>query len=73
MRPTNPWALILAVSNQVLSVKHVPEWFPGAGFQKKARIWRKFGEEAYTAPFEAVKQALVSSFSRPAHYLADTF
>ena len=42
-------------------MKHVPEWFPGAGFQKKARLWRKFSEDMKTVPFEVVKQALVSS------------
>jgi hypothetical protein len=49
------------VSHQAVLVKHVPAWFPGAGFQKKARLWRKFAVEMNVAPFAAVKQALVSS------------
>ena len=52
---------MFTTSDQVLSVKHVPEWFPLAGFQKKARLWRKAIAEMNNAPFEAVKQALVSS------------
>jgi len=51
---------LILVSNQVSLVKYVPEWFPGAGFQKKARLWRKLSREMNTAPFEAVKKALVS-------------
>jgi hypothetical protein len=43
------------------SVKYVPEWFPGARFQKRARLLRKVALEMNDAPFEAVKQALVSS------------
>ena len=43
-----------------VTVKYVPEWFPGAGFQKKAKIWRKSVEEMNTKPFEAVKESLVS-------------
>ena len=52
----------MLVSNQVLSMKYVLEWFSGAGFQKKARLWRKAIVEMNTAPFETVKRAVVSSF-----------
>ena len=41
------------------TVKHIPEWFPGAGFQKKAKVWRQGGEEMRIKPFEAVKKAMV--------------
>jgi hypothetical protein len=43
------------------AVKYVPEWFPGASFQTKARHWRQLAVKMNTAPFEAVKQSLVSS------------
>jgi hypothetical protein len=43
-------------------VKHVPEWFPGAGFKRKARIWRKSLTDMNVVPFEAAKLALVSRF-----------
>ena len=45
----------------MFSVKYVPAWFPGAGFQKKARHWRELSVQMNTAPFEAVRQAFVSS------------
>ncbi|KAF8512772.1 cytochrome P450 [Gautieria morchelliformis] len=41
-------------------LKYVPEWFPGAEFQKKARLVRKVASDMNEAPFEAVKQALNS-------------
>jgi hypothetical protein len=49
----------------VASVKYIPAWFPGAGFQRKAREWRKNVVAMNVLPFEAVKRALVSLiFSR---------
>lgn len=45
--------------NKPSTVAYVPEWFPGADFQKKAAAWKKhaldFGEDAYMF----VKKALV--------------
>lgn len=41
-------------------VRYVPEWFPGASFQRKARIWREAILQLPSVPFEAVKAALVS-------------
>jgi hypothetical protein len=42
-------------------VKYVPEWVPEAGFQRKARLWRKPVAEMNALPFQDFKQALVSS------------
>jgi hypothetical protein len=42
-------------------VKYFPEWFPGARFLKRARLLGKVALEMNDAPFEMVKQALVSS------------
>ncbi|THV02863.1 cytochrome P450 [Dendrothele bispora CBS 962.96] len=39
-------------------LKYVPDWFPLAGFKKKAKHWRKYVMEMKNAPFESVKQAL---------------
>jgi hypothetical protein len=39
----------------------MPEWMPGAGFRRKARIWSVPTVEMSVAPFTAVKKALVSS------------
>ena len=51
---------LMFVFDQALLVKYLPEWFPGAGFQKQARLWREHAVKMNAAPFEAVKQALVS-------------
>ena len=56
------YSSLLFISDQALSVKYVPEWIPGAGFQRRARVWRKSAVEMNTLPFEAVNQALVISF-----------
>jgi hypothetical protein len=52
---------ILPLSHQIMLVKHVPEWVPGAGFKTKARLCRKLAVDMVVAPFEAAKQAIVSS------------
>jgi hypothetical protein len=46
------------------TVKYVPSWFPGAGFQKKAAEWKVLAEEMPSKPFRAVKEAVVSVASR---------
>lgn len=38
-----------------LQVKYVPEWFPGAGFQRKAREWRFEVDRVVDAPFAAMR------------------
>lgn len=40
-------------------VRHLPEWAPGAGFLKKARIWREQMEEFVDEPYEFVKESMV--------------
>ena len=40
-------------------LKYVPSWFPGAGFQKKAAIWKKFINEMAEKPFRHVQEQLV--------------
>ncbi|KAI9465876.1 cytochrome P450 [Lactarius psammicola] len=37
------------------SLKHVPEWMPGAGFKKKAKEWRKLSEAMINVPYNMVK------------------
>jgi len=37
-------------------LKYVPEWVPGAGFQKQARIWKGLCDSFRTVPFEDVKR-----------------
>ena len=38
---------------------HVPSWFPGAGFKKKAAHWRKLNENMVQRPFRYVQDKLV--------------
>ena len=40
-------------------LKYVPEWMPGAGFQKKAKAWRKAGQTMTEMPFAAAKNCIV--------------
>ena len=49
-------------------VKHVPEWFPGTGFKKKAREWRKLSEAMINEPYEMVKEKVVRILSFPQLY-----
>ena len=40
-------------------LKYIPEWFPGAGFQRKAKTWKKYARTMVEAPFAAAKQNIV--------------
>ena len=40
-------------------LKYVPEWMPGAGFQTKAREWKKLARRMVEVPYEAAKQRIV--------------
>jgi len=40
-------------------LKYVPEWFPGAGFQKKAKAWKKLARTMIEVPFAAAKKNIV--------------
>ncbi len=42
-----------------LSVKHLPLWFPGAGFLRKAVYWKAKIEYAADAPFNWTKANMV--------------
>lgn len=44
-------------------LKYVPEWMPGAGFQKKAREWARLAMTMVDMPYEACKERIVCSFS----------
>ncbi|EKM54990.1 uncharacterized protein PHACADRAFT_119876 [Phanerochaete carnosa HHB-10118-sp] len=37
-------------------LKHIPEWFPGAKFQRDAKVWRKYVTELRDKPFGVVKE-----------------
>ena len=40
-------------------VQNLPEWAPGAGFLKKARVWRAKMIEFVDKPYEFVKESVV--------------
>ncbi|KDR66543.1 hypothetical protein GALMADRAFT_259053 [Galerina marginata CBS 339.88] len=40
--------------NVIPILKYVPEFFPGAGFKTKARMWRKLQEDFLTIPYEEI-------------------
>ncbi|KAF8465421.1 cytochrome P450 [Gautieria morchelliformis] len=46
-------------------LKYVPEWFPGAGFRKTARLWRDDITKMNVVPFEAVNKALNAGTASP--------
>ncbi|KAJ6580667.1 cytochrome P450 [Mycena capillaripes] len=41
------------------ALKYVPEWVPGAGFQRKAREWRKVTRDLMEVPFAEAKRKMV--------------
>ncbi|KAI0826678.1 cytochrome P450, partial [Trametes gibbosa] len=40
-------------------IKHLPSWFPGAGFKSKANAWRRKIEHCADVPFASVKERMV--------------
>ncbi|KAF8910211.1 cytochrome P450 [Gymnopilus junonius] len=46
-------------------LKYVPEWMPGAGFQKKARMWKKLQEEMHELPYSEAVKNLASGTADP--------
>lgn len=40
-------------------LKHVPSWFPGAGFKRKAKRWRQNLEDFVNIPFDEVQRQMV--------------
>ncbi|KAJ7618737.1 cytochrome P450 [Roridomyces roridus] len=46
-------------------LKYIPEWFPGAGFQKTAKIVQKLGRDLQNVPFEETKGQIAAGVLRP--------
>jgi hypothetical protein len=58
-----PFALLSFVFPDILSVRHIPLWFPGAGFHRKAHEWAATLREMVDRPHDFVKQNMVCSAS----------
>ncbi|KAJ6533290.1 cytochrome P450 [Mycena vulgaris] len=42
-------------------LKYVPEWFPGASFRRKAKVWRELSQSMVDKPFAEAKCNIASS------------
>jgi len=42
------------------SLQYLPEWMPGSGFIRNAKIWKKKMEDFVDRPFEYLKSSMVS-------------
>ncbi|KAF8259329.1 cytochrome P450 [Lactarius quietus] len=56
-----PGALLV---NDFPALKHVPDWFPCAGFKRRARHGMKLSHEMVNAPFKTVKDDLLKGTSK---------
>jgi hypothetical protein len=46
------------------SLQYLPKWMPGAGFLRKAEVWKKKMEDFVDLPYEFVKIAMVGHYMR---------
>ncbi|KAJ3562900.1 hypothetical protein NP233_g9289 [Leucocoprinus birnbaumii] len=46
-------------------LRHVPEWFPGAKFQREAKEWKQIFARMFEEPFKAVKKAMLDGTAQP--------
>ena len=52
-------------TNTSSAVKHVPTWFPGAEFKRKAVVWRGELQKLVNEPYDYVKAKMVGSQHHP--------
>lgn len=50
-----------------MTVRYLPDWFPGAGFKRTAAAWRKNLMEATEIPFEFVKRRMAQGTNKPSY------
>lgn len=48
-------------------MKHIPAWFPGAGWKRKANHWRNVNRYVARKPFDLIKNQMVST-AQGLHY-----
>ncbi|KZP09719.1 hypothetical protein FIBSPDRAFT_963755 [Athelia psychrophila] len=46
-------------------LKHAPSRFPGVGFKRKAKEWKRHIDETLEAPFNAIKEEIASGVAKP--------
>ncbi|KAF9055302.1 cytochrome P450 [Hymenopellis radicata] len=46
-------------------LKYIPEWFPGAGFKRKARLWRQLAHDMWNVPWDMTKQQIALGIAAP--------
>ncbi|KAL0576520.1 hypothetical protein V5O48_005465 [Marasmius crinis-equi] len=47
------------------ALKFVPSWLPGAGFKRKAQVWKKYCLELRDRPWEWLKSSIVDGTAEP--------
>ncbi|KAJ7625701.1 cytochrome P450 [Roridomyces roridus] len=52
-------------------LKHIPTWFPGAGFKRQAREWRKLSRGMMELPFMETKRQMDAGIS-PSSFTSDS-
>ncbi|KAF9558599.1 cytochrome P450 [Agrocybe pediades] len=51
--------------NVIPLLKYIPDWFPGAGFKRKAKQWRKLQEDFRGIPFEQTAENMAAGTANP--------
>ncbi|KAF8914638.1 cytochrome P450 [Mucidula mucida] len=46
-------------------LKYIPEWFPGADFKRKARLWRQLAHDMWNIPWNMTKQQIALGTAAP--------
>ncbi|KAJ6521007.1 cytochrome P450 [Mycena vulgaris] len=60
MPSTFEWETYLEWSK---AYRYVPEWFPGASFRRKAKVWRELSQSMVDKPFAEAKRNIASSIT----------
>ncbi|KAJ7247278.1 cytochrome P450 [Mycena rebaudengoi] len=47
------------------ALKYVPDWFPGAGFKRQAKEWKKLTQAAVETPFAEAKRNIATGTATP--------
>ncbi|KAJ4501089.1 cytochrome P450 [Lentinula lateritia] len=47
------------------ALKYIPEWFPGAGFKRKAREWARYSTIMRELPYVAAKKEILQGTAQP--------